>query len=397
VSVSSPSPSPSASSTTGRALATVAATIGVGLLTTTAASAGVRPAPDVEDRPGAPGPAAQIAWVKGRDVLVAPDAGTRPGRVVARLRAPVGADGGLALSRDGRNLVVITTSGTWVVPVSAGGRPTRLGDSIGQGESGVRWSPDGRQVLLVTGDITACTVEPTVACRRVVRGTAVDELGASWSPDGARFAYVRRHPSKLVRNAELGDLVTVDAAGGGTPRVVERATFSRRRLTYPVPPVWTSAGLVWSSYSGPRDAVPGRVRTRILQADGRVHTLTAGAAFRGRTVVSFLASGETPTGQLLGTAVTRTSRNRYRFALTTLGLDGALHPYGVSFPASGGDSRPLGVLADGRVAVTVTGDDSSTRQKLYLLAPGSTGLGTPVVTGPVVSAAVAHPDETRGF
>jgi dipeptidyl aminopeptidase/acylaminoacyl peptidase len=368
--------------------------------------------PDVVDAPVPAGPPAAVAWTEGRRVRVSAP-GSAP-RTVARLGRVRPEAAQLSLSRDGRHLVVVGDEGTTDLPIAAGGRPVRLADSFGEGASGVRWSPDSRRLLLVQGSIVRCAVEPTASCTPTGVTRAVGEFGASWSPDGTRFAYIRSHRSKTAPDTELGDLVTVPATGQGATQVVERAVFGTRERTYPTPPVWTRAGLAFTVYgervsaSGadgePTAVGPSRVRTRILGPDGRVRTLTAAAPGRGE-LLPFLASADSPSGRLLGLqavvqrgAGTDPDAPRLRFALRTLGSDGSLAPYGVSFADHGSRTdEVLGVLADGRVAVRTIGRGGFGPASLRFVTPGAPGRGATVAKGSAVSAAVAYPNDALSF
>lgn len=374
--------------------AAVGAAIGAGLLAASPAVAAPA-APELEPRAFPGGPPAQLAWTSGRDVFVGgvPVATNR--RQVARLARGTTRNGGLALSNDGRFLVLIGDDGTWLIPVATGGAPVRLGDSPDEAASAIRWAPDSRRLLIVAEGIRSCEVEPAVTCRSAVPGEADDETGASWSPDSRRFAYVRERTIKGRGATE--DLVTVDHAGSGAVRVIERSVRNRRVGSAPISTAWTRSGLVWSTITADRKAtLAGRIRTRILLPDGRTRTLTAAALFAGRSSFPFIATGEAPDGRLLGLTITEAGREDVDVALSTVGLDGRLGSYGLRFRDPEHGAGPIGVLADGRVVVTGDLDAAGRRRALHLVPPGQRGLGTAVLTADDVTAAVAFPTEFRG-
>ncbi|CAB4900204.1 unannotated protein [freshwater metagenome] len=383
----------------GRALPLLTAGASVVLAAAAAAPASAAEAPaDLLVRPAPAGPPATTAWVSGREVFVAEDpAGVGAGRRVARLTRTVGAPE-VSLSRDGRHLAVMGGEGVWSVPIAVGGPPTRLGDVPDDGAGGVRWAPDGRQLLLVDRSITHCVVEPQVRCRKAVTNGASAEFGASWSPDSATFAYTRARRDH--DSTGVGDLVTRPVAAGPI-RVIERATFDKRRVSFPTSAVWTRSGLAWTTYSGRNVAdFEFRLSTRLQRPDGTVRTLAASPALAGKVLVPFLVSAETPSGRLLGQRITSPSRtidDEASVSLRTLSALGRQAPYGVSYREGKRSAEILGVLADGRIAVQLPLDADGLRQALYLVTPGKAGLGTPVRTASAVSAAVAFPNDSRSF
>ena len=377
-------------------LASLGASLAVAVVAAGPASAAAAP-PDLRVQPAPAGPPATTAWVSGRDVLVAEDpAGVGAGRRVARLTRTVGAPE-VSLSRDGRHLAVMGGEGVWSVPIAAGGPPTRLGDVPEDGAGGVRWAPDGRQVLLVNGSITHCVVEPQVRCRKAATN-GVAEFGASWSPDSTTFAYTRARRDR--GNTGVGDLVTRPVAAGPV-RVVARATFGKRRVRFPTSAVWTRSGLAWTTYAGRnvRD-FEFRLSTRLRRPDGTVRTLAASPALTGKVLVPFLVSAETPSGNLLGQRIdspSGTIDDEASVALRTLSASGRQAPYGVSYREGKHSTDILGVLADGRIAVQRRLDADGLRYALHLVTPGKPGLGNPVRTASAVSATVAFPNDSRSF
>jgi dipeptidyl aminopeptidase/acylaminoacyl peptidase len=373
-------------------------------------------APEIVATPTTAGPPALVAWSSGRNVFVAgPDGVGR--RVAARLDR-VGELTALALSADGRRLAFVTnglaaipdrmtyrgTGAIRIADLSVGG-PLRTLARDGHHDA-VRWSPDGRRLLLLGHTIRMCDVAAQTPCRSVAR--RVQPLhGATWAPDGVRFAYVGA--GGRTRPEDPDHLVLND--GAGHERVLERETESYRRSTLPVTPVWTARGLTWTTWTlsdgGEGDVI--RTATRQLRPDGDVRTLTA-AAPRGRTWLPFTVSSDSPGGEPIGFRHTVRGTGgsaRLDARLMRLGPSGAATAWGLTLPEGPEDEQGtqpayLGMLADGRAAVAARSGDADdvtagrpAETTLHLVPPGGP-LGPAVATGGVVSVATPFPAAVGG-
>jgi hypothetical protein len=377
-----------------RALAAASIVVASAVVPATAAAA-----PEVVGTPTVAGPPALVAWTAGRSVSVAGADGVGR-RAVARLTARFDPQADLVLSRDGRRLAVVTGSSVKVADLIIGG-PLRTLDRGGDHDI-VRWSPAGDRLLLVGGTIRLCDVASQTPCRRVARNTA-DEYGATWSPDGTQFAYVRSSPVAAETGSNVGDVVRQDAAG--RVHVLERSVLRGTRRTSPVSPVWTARGLAWSSWTE-RVVNEGvtRTATRLLTADGRVRTITAADA-AGASAVPFTLASDSPSGDLIGLQYREpggVASGRSSLRLMRLSPFGAVRPWGLSLVVDAGNLSTtvddyLGTLADGRVAVargTMRGDVQTTTVRL--VAPGRP-LGPVLAEGSSVAIASAYPNEAIDF
>ncbi|WP_026910405.1 PD40 domain-containing protein [Patulibacter minatonensis] len=393
-------------SSTGRSLVTVGGALLCGLLAVPAHAA-ADGGDDLRTTSAPAGPAAQVAWLDGRRLRVAtPDGASR---TVGRLLHGARGDVELQLSGAGDVLAVTTARQSWVVPVAAGGVPSRLrhdGDDVLTGGA-LRFSPDGRRLLLVGGGtLVRCPVAPVGDCAVDARN-ALSEHGASWSPDGSRYAYVRA-PAGAAGSSDVGDLVVADPSEPGATHVVQRTTTTgrgaRRTVSYPTPPIWTADGLSWSVVVGRDDGPARRVRTRTQGTDGRIRTVFSAPAERGGVALPFVAASGSPDGGLVGLRVRDVAERRrdgtdHRDVVDLQRGDGTgIRDYGVDVPVRDdrGD-RVLGLLADGRVAVESRAFGGSGVRQLRLAVPGRTSLGRPVARGEAVTVATPYPNEARDY
>jgi dipeptidyl aminopeptidase/acylaminoacyl peptidase len=354
-----------------------------------------RATPDAVATPTAAGPPALVAWTAGRIVSVAgPDGVGR--RVVARVARGHQAD--LTLSRDGRRLAIVTEESVKVADLTAGGPLRTL--ARGRNSSIPRWSPDGSRLLLVGGAVRLCDVAAQTPCRKVADRTA-DEYGATWSPDGTQFAYLRASPLAERTGSNVGDVVRQDATG--REHVLERTVLRGARLTSPVSPVWTARGLAWSAWTSRwRDDHITRTATRLLAPDGRVRTITA-ADRVGAAIVPFTLVSDAPGGDLVGLQYRVTADDAIRSSTRVMRLSpsGVVRPWGVELAnadqAESADDEYLGALADGRIAVarerTRAGRDTTSVHLVSRRGP----LGPPLAVGSAVAVATAHPNEAIDF
>jgi dipeptidyl aminopeptidase/acylaminoacyl peptidase len=139
--------------------------------------------------------------------------------------------------------------------------------------AGLAWSPDGRWLATAAGRHETWDLDRAVNLHRVradgsrepqaVTPTGLSYGLPSWSPDGARLAFVRWDQTSSPRHAQIG---VVDAGGSGRtgpPRLLSRA-LDRNCAPYPPArePVWDDAGLVFAV----EDA--GNVHLYRVAADG---------------------------------------------------------------------------------------------------------------------------------
>lgn len=390
------------------------------LLAAGAVPAAAHATPDVAATPTTAGPPALVAWSSGRDVLVAgPDGVGR--RVVARLRK-AGDVNSLTLSADGRRLALATTSfgrtsgGVRVADLTAGGPLRTLARD--NRHAVVRWSPDGRRALLVGSTIRLCDVAAQTPCRSVARGVH-GAFGATWSPDGTRFAYVGTGAGRPPRNGGAGPANVVLNDGTGRERILERERDAGLRKTQPWSPVWTARGLAWTTQSivssaDSEDFAFTRSATRLLGTDGRIRTVAATSGPR-RAFLPFALTSDSPSGDLIGV------RSAFRGSGTGFALDGELlrltptgatPRWGLALPGDLGDQGGvrdvyLGMLADGRAAVAripveaevpPPADERAASARaavpetatLHLVAPGG-ALGPALASGEAMAVATPYP------
>lgn len=339
--------------------------------------------------PGAAGPPVALVWRTGRLVRGSALDGTGR-RTLARL--PRAASVEAAPSPDGRRIALVAGDRLWTLDVD---RPAAVPRDRGGVDVAdvLRWSPDGSRIAVVGRDgldVCGATDVGPAGCDRWTGGLSSDE-GATWSPDGARVAVVR---------ADLA-LVTTD---GRSTRVVERHPFRDPLIAYPFPPVWTRAGLTWSTLElrleGGELAGVGRTRIRRLGAEGPRTLAVLPRA--GREFVAFAVGGEDLDGTVLGVRQrwTPQSGTASLFDLRRLPPDGSPDPTAVRVgpfdPVMGNASATVaGTLADGRVALVVRGREDRPA-RLYLSRPAE-GLGRRVLLADEVAVATALPGNPVPF
>jgi dipeptidyl aminopeptidase/acylaminoacyl peptidase len=377
--------------------------------------------PDVAATTTTAGPPALVAWSSGRNVLVAgPDGAGQ--RVVARLRQ-ASILSSLTLSAGGRRLALVTGSfgadgsgGVRVADLTAGG-PLRTLAREGR-HAVVRWSPDGRRALLVGDTIRLCDVAAQTPCRSVAQGVQ-DEFGATWAPDGTRFAYIGSGAGRSPRNDREEPANVVLNDGSGRERILERERRAGLRKSQPWSPVWTLRGLAWTTLSllysaDSEDLAFTRSSTRLLGADGRIRTVSATSRPR-RAFLPFALTSDSPSGDLIGVRTTfRSSGTGFALdgELLRLTLSGATPRWGLTLPGDLGDRGGvrdvyLGMLADGRAAVAhipveaevpppADARSASARAAvpetttLHLVGPGG-ALGPALASGDAVAVATPYP------
>src|SRR3954452_156267 len=218
-----------------------------------------------------------------------PTSGGRP----ERLTSAKAVDGAPRISPDGSSVLFVSDregakkSQAWVLPLG-GGEPRRLCE-LRYGVTSGTWSPDGRSVALAAASGVeryligerADDKEPTgrvirdVLWRydgtgvldqrdsvwtvsssggRPVRRTSPDHAatGLSWSPDGARIAFVGdRRPERTI--ADHPQAWTISARGGNPSRV----SLEEHDV---IEAAWGAGGIAWRA--SPRAARSGRPSTR---------------------------------------------------------------------------------------------------------------------------------------
>jgi eukaryotic-like serine/threonine-protein kinase len=155
--------------------------------------------------------------------------------------------GGLDISPDGSQIAFaaaesekgwIADFATWVIPAPLGGVPRRL---ISRG-LGARWSPDGRRLAYVSpgggGGDALIVCDADGGRPKELQHTDLHLHAPAWSADG-RFLYFLK--SLMTFNEAPAELWRTPADGGAAERVVATS----RRAIYPEP--MTGGGLVYSA------------------------------------------------------------------------------------------------------------------------------------------------------
>jgi Tol biopolymer transport system component len=200
-------------------------------------------------------------------------AGGEPANLTAALDLNIQRDdnvSGLQISPDG-NLIAFPAAGpgrsgraeisSWVMPVPLGGAPRRV---LGGGDESLTWSPDGARIAFVrtggsAGDSVWIADTDGQHAKELLRphgGRHTHWL--RWSRDG-RFVYFNYGPQPL--NIEPTQIARVPAAGGALEIVVSssrRAVFpfpdaENRGLYYAANPDTVDLGLWWRDLSTGRD------------------------------------------------------------------------------------------------------------------------------------------------
>jgi hypothetical protein len=331
--------------------------------------------------PGAGGPPVAIVWRTGRQIRgSALDGSGR--RTLARLRHA--GDVLATPSPDGRRIALV--AGDRLHTLDLDGAALRDRGRV-TWPYAVRWSPDGSRIAVVGTDrleVCGATDDASAGCDGWVDELSFEE-GATWSPDGTQVAVVRE------------DLALVTSDGHAT-RVVERHPFRDPLIDYPSAPVWTRAGLTWSTLELRLEdgELAGVGRTRIRRLEPAGPRTLAVIPRTGREFQPFTAGGEALDGTILGvrTRWSPDSGTASLFDLRVLRPDGSAGATPVRVgpfdPFMGNASAAIaGTLADGRVALLVRGSERR-RTRLYLPDPGR-GLGRRVLLADEVAVATALP------
>jgi hypothetical protein len=185
-----------------------------------------------------------------------------PQRVAHAIKCPTGEEGSPTWSPDGKKIAFAKNGscGTQITIISAKGGPTR---ELSKGYGVLPdWSPDGRTILYRSRDgFSAITVRNGKT--RLIRKDDGD-MGASWSPDGERIAFVHglapNFNSGLIFNSTL---YTMKPDGSGVRRLLGHECNPRT-------PAWSPKGgyLVFACDRGVYVMRPnGGARERVSSED----------------------------------------------------------------------------------------------------------------------------------
>jgi serine/threonine protein kinase/Tol biopolymer transport system component len=155
---------------------------------------------------------------------------------------------GLDISPDGTRILVMAkprgspgTYATWEVPAPLPGVPHKLLDD---GHVGARWSPDGRRVAFIraggsAGDALWVADADGTNRREIIKaGGGIHIHWPTWSSDGHIY-FIRTRST--IANLDQADAYRVDARGGAIEAVVK----SQRRAVFPAPTL-DGTGLVYA-------------------------------------------------------------------------------------------------------------------------------------------------------
>ncbi len=209
------------------------------------------------------------------DVWVKFIAGGDPANLTATADIEVQAQdyiGGLEVSPDGTQIAFQAqgprqTGAGWVIPAPLGGVPRRV---LATGNSGLRWSPDGKRIAYVKtggslGDALMVADADGQNEREIAKRQGARHIHwIRWSPDGG-FVYFNHGPQNF--NIEPTEIFRVAAAGGPIEPVITTA----RRAAFPV----LSSDGRGLFYAANPDSVDLSLWWRNL-ATGRDYRLTSG-------------------------------------------------------------------------------------------------------------------------
>ena len=168
-----------------------------------------------------------------------------------------GADGGLAVSPDGKTLLFGSGSTLYRIPL-AGGAPRALGTGFDPA-----WSPDGRRIALTRGDGVYVMQADGTGARKVVTNRYLESTGApTWSPDARKLAYVACSAPFLSQPCEHQygfDVYVIGLDGSDKHKVTPKQGF-------PQCPAWSHVA-----------------KLAFLSTDNTVAIVRAGGGARART------------------------------------------------------------------------------------------------------------------
>ncbi|MEV4419432.1 hypothetical protein AB0L40_05575, partial [Patulibacter sp. NPDC049589] len=342
---------------------------------------------------GAAGPPVAVVWRTGRDVRgsALDGTGARP-----LLRLPDERGVGATPSPDGRHVALSYDDRLLVSDLDAGGAVRDLG-AVARDADVVRWAPDGRRIAVVADErLIVCEAGPERrGCRVWARGVSA-ETGASWSPDGTGVVVVRQVAGRRGGDEDL----VVTTTDGATSRDLDRLRPRGSRFPYPYPPVWARPGPAWTVLDlRLKDGeLAGILRSRVRAVrDGAARTLSS-VSLAHTNALPFFVAAERPDGVLLGIRE-RYLRKGAAYDLRTIDPAGRFAPAGLVLGSfrQGMEDEDVdvhGVLADGRVAVTLRPPD--TRRLALHLGTSGGGLGPVVRRGDEIAVATAFPGNPVG-
>jgi serine/threonine-protein kinase len=155
-------------------------------------------------------------------------------------------------SPDGKNLLLLTRGGVSVAPALGGVSRPVVPPSETSSVVSAAWSPDGREIAFVRAD--SLLVTPADGGGERLVGRQFDLHSCAWSPDGKWIAGVMFNTSSVTLGVAFGNLapsaiLLFPSEGGDPVQVVEPRVFAQS-------PVWSPDGgrlLFVSNRDGPRD------------------------------------------------------------------------------------------------------------------------------------------------
>jgi Tol biopolymer transport system component len=226
--------------------------------------------------PSRPAPGETVAWAPSALIAFGNRAGgiyvVRPdGSGLRRLTSLGNGDSELAFSPDGKTLLFAADLSLYSVRIDGGGL-RRLGPGYG-----AAWSPDGARIAVARADGIYLMNADGSRARKLVTNRYTEVTGGpAWSPDGRQLAYVACTAPFLSQPCEHQygfDVYVIGADGSGRHRITPSSD-------YPQCPAWSSAGVL-AFLNGRSVAVlqrrTGRLRT--FQPGGCPHWSPDGRRF----------------------------------------------------------------------------------------------------------------------